>query len=338
MLSDRPQPFPSTAKASISALFLSSLWLILAVSATALAQTPAKIGILVQEMGRSQSQAIKGLNEELKRLGYRDRKNLFFETRDVKGMRAALQPATVDLLEKRVDLIFTTGTSATRAAMAATKDVPIVFIYPGNPIGAGIVKSAEERAKNLTGVAAYAGQTTEKRLAIIKEIVPRLQTIVIFYDFNNSFARDSVKQTEGMAKKIGLEAVSYAVKSNDELRTTLASLQAEKGMAIFQVSDELVETEAEFLFATARQKKLPTMFNEESWVVAGALAAYGPSYVEMGRQAARLAQRIFNGEKPEMLSIERAVKFDLTLNYRTASFIGVNLPAPLIKQANRVIR
>jgi putative ABC transport system substrate-binding protein len=322
---------------SIGGRLFMSLWCILTFPAIVVAQTPARIGILVQEMGRAQSQATKGMTEELKRLGYRERQNLFLETRDVKGMRAALQPAAAELLEKRVDLIFTTGTSATRAAMAATKDVPIIFVYPGNPSRAGIV-NADERAKNLTGVAAYAGQTTDKRLSLIKEIVPGLRTIVVFYDFNNNFARESVKQAEEMAKKLGLRTVSYGVKSSDELKTTLGSLQAEKSMAIFQVADELVETEAEFLFATARQKKLATMFNEESWVIAGALAAYGPNYFEMGRQAARLAQRILKGERPELLSIERATKFDLTLNYRTATFIGVNLPSALIKQANRVIR
>ncbi|HEY5542112.1 MAG TPA: ABC transporter substrate-binding protein [Candidatus Binatia bacterium] len=314
------------------------LAILIAAPMSALAQAPARVGILVQEMERAQSQAIRGLSEELKRLGYRERKNLFFETRNVKGMRAAIQPAARELLEKNVNVIFTTGTSATRAAMATTKDIPVVFVYPGNPIAAGIVKSPEERAKNVTGVAAYAGQTTEKRLALFKEIVPALQKIVIFYDINNSFARDSFKRTESAAKNIGLQTVGYGVKSADELKTTFASLHAENGTAIFQISDELVESEAEFLFATARTKKLATMFNEESWAIAGALAAYGPNYLEMGRQAARLIDSIIKGQKPESLPVERASKFDLTLNYRTANFIGVRFPDALLKKAEKVIR
>jgi putative ABC transport system substrate-binding protein len=314
------------------------LAILIAAPMSALAQAPARVGILVQEMERAQSQAIRGLSEELKRLGYRERKNLFFETRNVKGMRAAIQPAARELLEKNVNVIFTTGTSATRAAMATTKDIPVVFVYPGNPIAAGIVKSPEERAKNVTGVAAYAGQTTEKRLALFKEIVPALQKIVIFYDINNSFARDSFKRAESAAKNIGLKTAGYGVKSADELKTTFASLHAENGTAIFQISDELVESEAEFLFATARTKKLATMFNEESWAIAGALAAYGPNYLEMGRQAARLIDSIIKGQKPESLPVERASKFDLTLNYRTANFIGVRFPDALLKKAEKVIR
>lgn len=319
-------------------LFLFMFALPLAAPGAALGQTPARVGILVQEMERAQSQAIKGLSEELKRLGHLERKNLFLETRNVKSNRAALQPAASELLAKNVSLIFTTGTSATRAAMAATREVPIVFVYPGNPIRAGLVKSAEERAPNVTGVAAYAGETTENRLKLFKEIIPALQKIVVFYDLNNNFSRDSFNRVARAAKEMGLQTAGYGVKSAEELKTTFASVSEPDTTGIFQISDELVESEAQFLFATARSKKLPTMFNEESWAIAGALAAYGPNYLEMGRQAGRLADKIIKGQRPPSLSLERASKFDLTLNYRTATFIGFKLPPAMLKKADKVIR
>ena len=310
--------------------------LMLAAPLAAWAQAPARVGILVQEMGRAQSQAIKGLSEELKRIGYRERKNLVFEIRNVKGNRGALQPAAGELVAQKVNLIFTTGTSATRAAM--TTDVPVLFVHPGDPVAAGLIKSAEERAKHLTGVAAYAAQTTERRLALFKEIMPGLQKIWVFFDANNPFSRDNWTLAESAAKKLGLQAVGYGIKSADELKTTFGSVRAEEGAGVFQVADELVESEAEFLFETARAKKLATMFNEESWAISGALAAYGPNYLEMGRQAGRLADRIIKGESPASLPFERASKFDLTINYRTASFIGLNLTAAILKKADKVIR
>jgi putative tryptophan/tyrosine transport system substrate-binding protein len=268
--------------------------------APVLAVAQSRVGILVQEMGRSQTHAIKGLGEELKRLGYQERKNFFIETRNVKGNRAALQPAAGELLTQKVNLIFTTGTSATRAAMAATQGIPIVFVHPSDPMASGLIKSPAERAKNLTGVAAYAAQTTEKRLVLFKEIIPELRKVVVFFDANNIFSRDNLKIAEAAAKKLGLQLSSYGIKSTDELKTTVASLRSERGAGIFQIADDLFESEADFLFETARQKKLPTMFNEEAWAINGALAAYGPSYLEMGRQAARLVDRIIKGEKPEV--------------------------------------
>ena len=312
--------------------------LMLSLPFAAWAQAPARVGILVQEMGRAQSQAIKGFSEELKRIGYHERKNLIFEIRNVKGNRGALQGAAGELVTQKVKLIFTTGTSATRVAAAATTDIPVLFVHPGDPVAAGLIKSAEERAKHLTGVAAYAGQTTERRLALFKEIMPALQKISVFFDANNALSRDNLKRAESAAKKLGLQATGYGVKSADELKTTLASVRAEDGAAIFQVADELVESEAEFLFENARAKKIATMFNEESWAISGALAAYGPNYLEMGRQAGRLADKILKGESPASLPLERASKFDLTINYRTARFIGLNLTAAMLKKADKVIR
>ena len=310
----------------------------LAAAVDAGAQTQTRIGILVQELERAQSQAIKGLGEGLRGLGYEEKKNLFFEVRNVKGNRAALQPAAKELLARNVKAVFTTGTSATRAALAVMGETPVVFVYPGDPLIAGIIKSPEERAKNLTGVAAYAAGTMEKRLSLINEIVPNLRKILVFYDADNSYSHHNFSSTEAAAKRLGLQAAGYAIKSNDELKTTLSSLRSEPGVAIFQIADDLFETDSEFVFTTARTKKLPTMFNEEAWAIRGALAAYGPSYLAMGLQAARLIDRIIKGERPGSLSIERAAKFDLTLNYRTAQFIGIRLSDEMLRRADKVIR
>jgi putative ABC transport system substrate-binding protein len=132
--------------------------------------------------------------------------------------------------------------------------------------------------------------------------------------------------------------VGHGIKSTDELKTTLGNLNSEPGAAIFQVTDDLVESEAEYVFASARQKKMPTVFNEEVWAINGATATYGPSYLEMGRLAAHSIDQIFKGKAPAALPIVRARKFDLTINYRAAKFIDLVLPNNILKKADKVIR
>jgi putative ABC transport system substrate-binding protein len=309
------------------------------ISATAQAQTPIpRLAVLVQEMGRAQSQAFKGVSAELLQLGYREHKNIIFEIRDARGDRGALQTAAKELAAKKVAAIFTAGTRATLAASAATREVPVVFVHPGDPQAAGMMKDSGNSAGNITGVAAYAAETTEKRLALFKQILPALMKIYVFYDANSNSSRDRFALVEAAAKKLALQVSAQAVKSTDELKTTLGNLQGESGVAIFQITDDLVESEAEFIFATARQKKLPTMFNEESWAIGGATAAYGPSYFAMGRLAGRSIDQILRGKVPGALPITRATKFDLTINYRAANYIGLQLPKELLKQANKVIR
>ncbi len=318
-------------------IYLALLLCLSAVSAQA--QTRAShIGVLLQEMGRAQSQALKGVGAELKQLGYKERKTLFFEIRNAKGDRSALQTGAKELATKKVDAIFTTGSRATLAATAATQEIPIVFVHPGDPIAAGLIKSSADSPRNLTGVAAYAAETTEKRLALFKEIIPGLTELHIFFDSNSSFSRDNFARAETAAKKMAIPLAAHGVKSIDELKTTLSNLNPQAGAAIFQIADDLVESEAEFIFAMSRQKKIPTMFNEESWAINGATAAYGPNYLDMGRRAGKILDLIVKGKSPAALPLERASKFDLTLNYRAAKFIGFELPAPLLKKAEKVIR
>ncbi|MSP37038.1 MAG: hypothetical protein EXR70_00930 [Deltaproteobacteria bacterium] len=160
----------------------------------------------------------------------------------------------------------------------------------------------------------------------------------MFFDANSNFSRDNFASVEAAGKKMAIPVVGHGVKSTDELKTTLSNLNPPAGAAIFQVTDDLIESEADFIFTISRQKKIPTMFNEESWAINGATAAYGPNYFEMGRRAGVLLDLIVKGKAPATLPVERAGKFDLTLNYRGAKFIGFELPPALLKRADKVIR
>jgi ABC-type uncharacterized transport system substrate-binding protein len=296
------------------------------------------IGILIPESGRAESQSVKGLRDGLKELGYKERENIIVEMRDARGDRAALKPMANELVSKKVDLIFTTGTRATEVAIAATSEIPIVFRYPGNPQTVGLVKSNARPGGNVTGVAGFGLEMTGKRLETLQQIVPGVRRLHIFYDLNDKFSRDSFAVTKKSAEKHGLEVVEHGIKSAEELRTSLGNLQSGAGDALFQIPDNLVDSEADFIFQTARQKKLPSMFNAEMWAIKGALGAYGPSNYQMGRQAAGPIDKILKGQKPENLPVEAARKFDLVINFRTANAIGLTIPPDVLKKADRVIR
>src|SRR5262245_16272268 len=184
---------------------MKSCFILLLLSLSTMAQAQARaprIGILVLDLGRAQSQAIKGLSAELKVLGYTERKDIYLETRNAKGDRGTLQTAAQELVAKKVAVIFTTGTRAAAAAAVATREIPLVFVNPGDPVAAGLVKSGGGTTGNITGVAAYAGDTTDKRLALFKEILPKLTKIHVFFDANSSTAQERIAATERSAKKI----------------------------------------------------------------------------------------------------------------------------------------
>ena len=323
------------------AVILSAMALyLLGSSAIEAGETPrlSRIGLLIPESGRPETQSVKGLRDGLKELGYKERENIIVEMRDARGDRAALKPMANELVSKKVDVIFTTGTRATQAAMAETSDLPIVFRYPGNPQTVGLVKSNTRPGGNVTGVAGFGLEMTGKRLETLRQVVPGVRRLHIFYDLNDKFSRDNFAFTKKSAEKLGLEVVEHGTKSAEELRTSLSNLQNEAGDALFQIPDNLVSSEADFIFQAARRKKLVTMFTEEVWAIKGALAAYGPSNYQMGRQAAGLVDKILKGQKPENLPVEPAMKFDLVINFRTANAIGLTVPPDVLKKADRVIR
>jgi putative ABC transport system substrate-binding protein len=297
-----------------------------------------RVAVAIPESRRAEAQVIKGLRDELTKLGYAEGKNIVVDIDDAKGDRSALKSMLEKITSRPPNVIVTTGTRATLVAKGATRDIPIVFTHPADPVSAGLVESLNRPGGNITGVAGLSLQRTDTRLTILKEMIPKLQRILIFYDASNEFSRENFMRSQNAALQLGVQTAGFGIKAAEELKATFTKLQPRDGEALFQVPDDLVEGEAEFIFDLARQKKLPTMFNDDRWASLGALASYGPSYYEMGRQAAWLVDKILRGQKPGTLAVERVSKFDFVINYRTVRAMGLVLPPAVLKKADRIIR
>lgn len=300
-------------------------------------KTP-RIGILIREADQSDSASISGFRAGLKELGYQEGKNILVEVHNARGERAALNSAATELARNKTDLMFTMGSSATAAAIAATKEIPIVFLHLLDPVALGQVKSMERPGGNVTGLTGLSVQQAETRLKILKEIVPKLRQVHIFYDIYNPISRGHFAIAEAAAKRLGLHAAGHPISNEKELKDSLNRIKKQEGDAIYHISDELVQSQTDIIFSVARQKKLPTMFGGSSWAARGSLAGYGPNHFEMGRQAASLVDKILKGARPENVPIERAKKFDLFINLRTASIIGIRVPQEVLSRADNIIR
>jgi putative ABC transport system substrate-binding protein len=302
------------------------------------ASRPWKIAILLPQSGSSEDQTTRGIRDGLKDLGYAERKNVVIEIIDLKGQVTGLEAAAAEVVRKRVDLIFASGTRAIRAAMAATQTIPIVFRHPADPVEMGFIKTMDRPGGNVTGVTALSPTTVDKRFAILKEFAPHVRRVHIFYDANNPFARDNAVSAKKTAERYGLDVADHSVKTPDELRAALGALQKSTDEGIFEVSDDLIESQAELVFDAARQYGMPTIFEGADWAVKGSLLSYGANYYRMGRQAAGLINRIFRGAKPGDIPTEKAAKYDLLVNLRMARAIDLKIPPESLKKADKVIR
>jgi putative ABC transport system substrate-binding protein len=295
-----------------------------------------RVGVITA--GGAWYEVIEGLRVGLKQLGLEERKHFTLAIRDTKGNAKAAGEAAKNLEQDKVNLIYTTQTSVTVLAKRATADIPIVFCAGADPVVLGLVEDFAKPGGRLTGVYEPGTDLTAKRLEILKEIVPKLHRLLAFYDPRNPVANESAKLARNeVARLRGLELVERHFASVEELQASIRAVKPGEVDAFFQLSDSMVNNQAQLIIDTARPQKLPTMFLDRSAITKGGLASYNVSHHEVGRMAAKYVQRILTGVKPKDLPVEGVHKIEFIINLKTAKQIGLTIPPNVLARADRVI-
>ena len=298
-------------KFGLPSILIAVVLLLVAVLADAQQPKVYRVGVLLPSaLG---SEIVDGLRAGLKELGLEEGRQFVLEIRDTKGDLKAAEEVARNLEQEKVDLIFTTRTSVTIAAKRATTDIPIVFSAGTDPVVLGLVESFARPGGRLTGVYEPGTDITAKRLEILREIVPKLRRVLAFYDPRNPVASESAKLArEEIARLRGVEFVERHFASVKELQASIRAVRAGEVDAFFQLSDSMVNNQAQLIIDTARDKRLPTMFLDQNSIVQGGLASYTVSFHELGRLAAKYVQRILlAGVKPKDLPVQGVDKIDL---------------------------
>jgi len=306
--------------------------------AVAGAQQPKvyRIGVILP--GGPLYETLEGLREGLKELGLEEGKQFTLAVRDTKGDVKAAAEAARNFEREKVDLIYALATSVTTAAKGATANVPVVFGVGSDPVTGGLVESFAKPGGRLTGIHFLLRDLTAKRLEILKEILPKLTRVVTFYNPNNRVATEAAKFGRDEAKRLGIKFVERHVASVEELRKALQGLKAGQADAYFYTPDAMVASQVQLIIDTARARKLPTMFHEQSLVAKGALASYGQNFHEIGRLSAKYVQRILNGAHPRDLRVETVDHVELVISLKTAKQLGVTIPPEVLARAKKVIK
>ena len=331
---------PTRTVALLAAFALGILPLRALATPHAAAQQPARIfrvGVIVQG-GPSYYSLIDGLREGLKALGLEEGKHVVLDIRDTKGDLAAVEAAAKTLEQERIDLIFTGATSVTLAAKRATARVPMVFYAATDPVVVGLVESFAKPGGRLTGIYSQGTDLTGKRLQLLKEILPKLRRVVTFYDPKNRSAQESVKQAREAARQLKVEVIERRVASVEELQAGVRALRKGEADAYLFLADAMITSQAKLVIDTANAKGLATMATDPALVAIGALAAYGASFREAGRQAARHVQRILAGTRPQDLPVEAVDRVGLSLNLRTEKALGLTIPQSVLVRADELVR
>src|ERR1043166_3904962 len=280
---------------------------------------------------------VNGLRTGLKEQGLEEGAQYVIVRRVVPRLDAVEEAAR--LLERaRVDVIYSLATSVTLAVKPATTTVPVVFAVGTDPVASGLVKSLAKPEGRFTGVSYLSTVLISKRLELLRLILPRLRSVVTFYDPKNPIALQAIQEAREAGRQLGVTFIERHVNSAQALKAALNAQKPREADAFFYISDAVVASQSALIVAEARAKKLPTMFHAHNVVIGGGLAAYGPNYIEVGRVAARQVARVLNGTRPADIPVENVRTLEFLLNLRTAQELGITIPHAAVQRADRVIR
>ena len=314
---------------------------LLAGCVVARAQQPAKtwkIGVLV-----SGTQAVNGARDEalrqgLRDLGYEEGKNIALEYRYAEGKRDRLDKLARELVEQNVDVIVVGGTGVAVAAKNATTTIPIVVAGAGDLVEAGLIKSFMFPGGNVTGVARMSADFFGARLKLIKEALPKTSQVAGLSNPKNPGHARSLKDAELGARSMGMTFQSVTAQNANELDSAVGAAAKGGSGALFIMTDALFNSHLAPIAQASIKNRLPSVYDRIGFVEAGGLISYGVNLPDLSRRAAEYIDQIFKGAKPGDLTLVQPTKFDLGLNLKTASQIGVTIPPEVVNRAVKVVK
>ena len=218
----------------------------------------------------------------------------------------------------------------------ATSTIPIVVAAVADPVDVGLVASIARPGGNLTGLTIFMAEVCAKRVALLKEAIPALTRIAVIVNPANPSHPIVLEGMRRTAGALGVELVPVEVKARDDIAAAITVVATRPASALVAIEDPLVISNAKQIAGFALQNRLPLIgFNPQA--EAGALMEYGPDVGDLFYRSATLVDKILKGTPPTNLPIERAVKFELIVNLKTAKTLGVTVPLTLIASADEVI-
>ena len=266
----------------------------------------------------------------LRDLGYADGR-VEVDFRYAAGNVEKLPELAGELVRMKVDVIVTVGDSAAIAAKRATTSIPIVATeFGSDPVKAGIVSSLGRPEGNVTGLFSISEELWQKRLGLLRELVPRVTRAAVLWNPGNPGNASCLNEIRAASGALGIAVQPFEVRDANSVERMFAAMAKDKPDALLLCWDSVTLEYAHAIADFALRRRLPTMAPLREYVKAGALISYGASLAAHRRNAAYYADKIIKGTKPAGLPVERPKTFELVVNLVTAKALGLTLPPSLM--------
>jgi putative ABC transport system substrate-binding protein len=271
----------------------------------------------------------KGLTE----LGYVEGKNVRIEYREG-VLDADYQRLMAEFVDQKIRIILAANAPAAVAAAKATTNIPIVMLAVNDPVGLGLVKSLERPGTNVTGTTQYAPQLISERLRMLKSMISNLDKIAMVMNGNNANNTAQVARVRSEARDLGIEVLAVDIRRPDDVALAFDQAAAFGARAFVNAVDSFINSRRFDLATEAEKRKLPSIYTDVEYVLAGGLMSLGPGHFQGYYGAAKYVDKILHGANPAELPIAGATQFTLSVRRSALAKLGLSLPPEITARVN----
>jgi putative ABC transport system substrate-binding protein len=274
--------------------------------------------------------------ERLAQLGWGEGRNLHIEHRWGANVERAHEYAA-ELVALGPDVILAAGGASLTALLQTTSKVPLIFANVPDPIGSGFVESLARPGGNATGFLQFEYSLSSKWPELLKEIAPGVTRAAVVRDAATPFGIGQFAVIQSVAPSLGLEVSPINLRDTAQTERAIASFARSSNGGMIVTASALSTVQRDLIVSLARRYKLPTVYFQRFFVSAGGLISYGPNLDDQFRGAAGYVDRILRGEKPADMPVQAPTRYELVINARVATSIGVTISPALLARADEVI-
>jgi putative ABC transport system substrate-binding protein len=278
---------------------------------------------------------LNAFRQGLRKLGRVEGQNIAIEYRYAAGKPERLRDLAAELVSMKPDVILALGGDVAPFPRAATSTIPVVIIVSDDPVQAGLVASLSRPGGNITGVTFVSSDLAAKRLQFLKEMAPGVTRVAVIWNPNH--IDYEYQETQKAGKTLGVQIQSLEVRNAGDFDAAFELAVSTRVEALIPVSSRLMTANRARILDFAAKRRLVLASGWGPWAREGALFSYGPDLNLMSHHAAAYVDKILKGAKPADLPIERPTRFELVINRKTATALGLAIPHSLLLSADQVI-
>jgi putative ABC transport system substrate-binding protein len=299
-----------------------------------------RIGVLIgtDENDPEGERRYSAFRQALAGLGWTEGRNLRIDFRWSGSDSNRIPALAQELVGLQPDIILTGGIAATATIQRETRTIPIVFANVGDPVASGIVARLDRPSGNVTGFVTFEAPLGGKWLELLSEIAPGLKRAAIM--FNPDTATGSavyMPSLETAARSLKVVPITAPVHSDVEIETAINALRREPGGGLVVMPDVFTNVHRAPIISAAARNNVPAVSWASTFARDGGLLSYGGDPVDLYRRAATYVDRILRGEKPGDLPLQFPTKFEMIVNRKTATALGLAVPPSILLRADEVI-